>query len=114
MKPAPNILSAVGRHSIPGTQTWDGSNQFQAPQGAPGRHGRDPTHPTAGGRGGDLHVRLGYDPGRPGFICATGEQNLTGQHWLVSGRQSLLLDCRGGNGGAGGAGENGQVWWRWV
>jgi hypothetical protein len=52
---------------------------------------------------------LGYNPSRPGFIHAIGEAYLTNQHWDISGQQSPLLDCRGGNGGAGGIGEHGQT-----
>lgn len=111
--PAPTpviVLSAAGAHGAPGTQAWDGSNNFQAPQGSPGRHGRDAAYPTPGGSAGSLHVSLGYDPSRPGFVLATGESDrLVGQQWEVGGKQTLLLDCRGGDGGAGGVGEFGQA-----
>lgn len=109
MQSTPVILSAAGHHGVSGTGTWDGSNNFPAPQDSPGRHGRSATYPTSGGHGGSLHVRLSYNPSRPGLIHATGEAHLTGQHWDVTGQQSLLLDCRGGNGGAGGVGEHGQT-----
>jgi hypothetical protein len=109
VKSPPVILSAAGHQGVSGTKGWDEFNNFPAPQGSPGRHGRDATYPTSGGHGGSLHVSLGYNPSKPGFIHAIGEAHLTGQFWDISGQQSLLLDCRGGNGGAGGIGEHGQT-----
>ena len=109
VQPAPVVLSATGLHGVPGTQGWDGSNGFQSQQGTPGRHGRDASRPTPGGSGGNLHVSLSCDPNQPGLVHAAGQAQLTGQHWDITGHQSLLLDCRGGNGGSGGLGEDGQA-----
>lgn len=109
VKPTPVVLSASGHHGVPGTQGWDGSNTSQAPQGAPGRHGRDAAHPTPGESGGNLHVSLSYNPNQPGLVHAAGQAHLAGQRWDIAGQESLLLDCRGGNGGSGGLGEDGQA-----
>lgn len=46
---------------------------------------------------------------QPGLVQLSGEGPLTGKKWKISGNQSALLDCRGGNGGDGGRGENGQT-----
>ncbi|KAK4184428.1 hypothetical protein QBC35DRAFT_505972 [Podospora australis] len=102
------LLSAQGENGLNGTQQWDGSTFHQAPQGCPGRHGRDASFPTAGLKGGEIHVNLGFSPDRPGFIQVLGEAHRMGSRWEVSGQQALLMDCRGGNGGDGGIGERGQ------
>ncbi|KAK3381208.1 hypothetical protein B0H63DRAFT_560930 [Podospora didyma] len=101
-------LAAVGQHGSHGTQGWEWSGSEQAGQGQDGRRGQDGEFPSPGGRGGDLHVTLGYDADRPGLVQVVGEDSLAGGRWEVGGPQSLLLDCHGGNGGAGGVGENGQ------
>lgn len=103
------LISATGQPGISGTQQWDGSTDWQAPQGTNGRHGRDATFPTPGGMGGDIHVKLGFDASRPGLIQVEGGAHRTGSRWEVGGDEGLLLDVRGGDGGAGGLAENGQM-----
>ncbi|KAK4165576.1 hypothetical protein QBC43DRAFT_315491 [Cladorrhinum sp. PSN259] len=103
------LISATGQPGSPGTQFWDASTSYQAPQGTPGRHGRDATLPTSGGMGGDIHVNLGFNPSRPGFIQVQGAAHRAGSRWEVGGGQGLLLDVKGGDGGAGGLGEPGQA-----
>ncbi|KAH8881290.1 hypothetical protein GQ53DRAFT_888501 [Thozetella sp. PMI_491] len=102
------VLTAAGQDGVPGTQGWDGSNDYQAPTGANGRHGRDASYPTAGAPGGNLHVDVTFDPSRPGLVQVAGQGRLMGSKWEISGEQNMLLDCRGGGGGNGGFGENGQ------
>ncbi|KAK3991425.1 hypothetical protein QBC44DRAFT_341024 [Cladorrhinum sp. PSN332] len=103
------LISATGQPGISATQFWDSSTNYQAPQGTPGRHGRDATFPTPGGMGGDIHVNLGFNPSRPGVIQVEGAAHRTGSRWEVGGGEGLLLDVTGGDGGAGGLGEAGQA-----
>ncbi|KAK0669848.1 hypothetical protein QBC41DRAFT_346031 [Cercophora samala] len=101
-------LAATGQTGVHGTQQWDNSTAIKAPRGSFGRQGRDASFPTSGTSGGEIHVGLSFDPARPGVIQVTGQAHRMGERYQVGGKQSLLLDCRGGDGGHGGLGENGQ------
>lgn len=102
------LISAVGADGIAGVQVWDDANQYQAPTGARGRHGRSSPFPAPGGPGGRLDMLMGFDPDRPGLVQMTGEGALAGARWEVGADAEFLLDVHGGNGGAGGIGEIGQ------
>ncbi|KAK4176545.1 hypothetical protein QBC36DRAFT_301015 [Triangularia setosa] len=101
-------LAATGQTGVHGTQQWDNTTAIKAPRGSFGRQGRDASFPAAGTSGGEIHVGLSFDPSRPGIIQVTGQAHRMGERYQVGGKQSLLLDCRGGDGGHGGLGENGQ------
>ena len=102
------LVSAVGADGYPGAQAWDDANQYQAPTGAHGRHGRDSPMPSPGAPGGRLDVMTGFNPDRPGLVQMMGEGSLAGARWEVGEDAEFLLSVHGGNGGAGGFGEVGQ------
>ncbi|KAM7206582.1 hypothetical protein V8F20_002708 [Naviculisporaceae sp. PSN 640] len=78
----------------------------RAPYATPGRHGRQAKAPTRGSDGGDVAVHVRSSPDGSDSILV--ERNGTDKFWVISPRQDMLIDCRGGNGGHGGIGEDGQ------